>query len=226
MNYVEVPSGRADARRYAAVRGDDSSACAPVTIQSWMDAVSSNSPEGAKAASDLTDIIKSSPYASLLFETPGASWTSSGRDQFEFALVNEPALQRFAEANPDRGAFDEHFTACLRRSEEAQVCSFANLGGDAMLVSPVPLNGVRNSHYSHLAAFLREAPRSQVSEFWRLSAQTYLETLKRKHKRDEHSATWFSTNGMGVSWLHLRLDSRPKYYSYGPFTREPTADTT
>jgi len=29
--------------------------------------------------------------------------------------------------------------------------------------------------------------------------------------------TWLSTAGLGVYWLHLRLDSRPKYYRYQPY---------
>ena len=28
---------------------------------------------------------------------------------------------------------------------------------------------------------------------------------------------WLSTAGLGVPWLHLRLDTRPKYYQYGPY---------
>jgi hypothetical protein len=28
---------------------------------------------------------------------------------------------------------------------------------------------------------------------------------------------WVSTAGMGVSWLHVRLDNRPKYYGYKPY---------
>lgn len=28
---------------------------------------------------------------------------------------------------------------------------------------------------------------------------------------------WLSTSGLGVYWLHMRLDRRPKYYTYEPF---------
>ena len=28
---------------------------------------------------------------------------------------------------------------------------------------------------------------------------------------------WLSTAGAGVSWLHVRLDDRPKYYGYAPY---------
>ena len=31
---------------------------------------------------------------------------------------------------------------------------------------------------------------------------------------------WLSTAGGGVAWLHVRLDSRPKYYGHTPYARE------
>jgi hypothetical protein len=102
------------------------------------------------------------------------------------------------------------------------VCSFANLGRDATLVSPVPLDDLDDATYSHLARFVREAPERQVLEFWKKAASTYLDVLKRKDKddgRDDEVGTWFSTNGMGVAWLHLRIDDRPKYYSSCDRTR-------
>ena len=47
-----------------------------------------------------------------------------------------------------------------------------------------------------------------------MSAKAYIDELKHKHERiNEHVGTWFSTHGMGVAWLHLRLGGYPKYYS-------------
>ena len=112
-------------------------------------------PFGCPAAADLTDIISSSPYASVLFETPGATLQSSNSDQFEFAIINQPALQRFAESMPDKMAFDEHFNTCKNNGGDKTVCSFANLGGDAKLVSPLPQSNNDDKTYSHLAIFIR-----------------------------------------------------------------------
>lgn len=33
------------------------------------------------------------------------------------------------------------------------------------------------------------------------------------------SSIWMSTAGVSTAWLHVRLDSRPKYYHYGPFLK-------
>eukprot|EP00581_Thalassiosira_minuscula_P028154 CAMPEP_0183755264 /NCGR_PEP_ID=MMETSP0739-20130205/4083_1 /TAXON_ID=385413 /ORGANISM="Thalassiosira miniscula, Strain CCMP1093" /LENGTH=286 /DNA_ID=CAMNT_0025992047 /DNA_START=52 /DNA_END=912 /DNA_ORIENTATION=- len=221
--YVKVSEERKDVTRYAAVMTpseEDEEGNAqeanrstkkpkPMSIRDWMTLVSSDSVEGRKAASDLSDIIASSPYSALLFETPGSSYFFSSRGQFRFALVDAPTLQS-AEDSPDTVSFAEHFRKC---PADATVCSFGNLGKDAILVAPTPQSSVSSATYSHLAAFVRGAPKEQVVDFWRMGAQKYLEKLK----KSPNERTWFSTNGMGVSWLHLRLDDAPKYYSYGPF---------
>ena len=220
--YNQVPSGRKDAQRFIAKSPSDE----PISIKSWMALVASKSEEGIKAATDLSNVISTSPYESILFETMGTSWSSSETTPFEFAMIHKPALKRFAEAAPDRSAFDEHFRKCIREydnngkglgdrnSNAPTVCSFGNLGGDALLVSPLPQKEISDDGYSHLAAFVRNAPTNQIAEFWALGASQYLIELKNSRNRKR----WFSTNGMGVAWLHLRLDARPKYYSYDPFT--------
>ena len=90
-----------------------------------------------------------------------------------------------------------------------------NLGGDALLVAPCPggpetdLDG-----YSSLASFMRQAPQHQIKAFWLESAKAilnYIETKKPSQK------FWVSTSGLGVYWLHLRLDSYPKYYTFNPY---------
>ena len=74
VKYIEVPSGREDVKRYSTEQ--------PITIHDWMSLVSTSSPLGVEAAADLSDIISSSPFASILFETPGTTLQSSSSDQF------------------------------------------------------------------------------------------------------------------------------------------------
>lgn len=238
IKYVEVASGRDDVKRYAAVikrnqpsssKNESDNNYEAVTIRSWMTIVYSGNPIGNQAAAELSKVIASSPFDSVLFETPGCNWLNSAIKPFEFALVNQPSLKAFAEGNPDRHAFEEYFTSQSCSSSENDgrgdrdplaVCAFPNLGKDATLISPLPQSGINDATYSHLASFIRKAPQEQVTQFWKLSARTLIGELKHKHERiNDYAGTWFSTNGMGVAWLHLRIDSLPKYFSYVPFTK-------
>lgn len=85
---------------------------------------------------------------------------------------------------------------------------FQNLGGDALLIVPAQRGSIEC--YSHLGAFLREAPSEQKQMLWQAVAGAVQENLSETPK-------WLSTAGLGVSWLHIRLDSRPKYYNYVPY---------
>lgn len=155
---------------------------------------------------------KASPFKGFFFETKGATPRQSAKP-FEFVLVDSPALQQFGESNPDPSAFAEHFPSC---NDEGGVCSFSNLGGDARLVSPTPMANIPDTTYSHLAAFVRGAPTPQVIQFWQRAAQEYSTVLNSQTNKP----VWFSTSGLGVAWLHMRLDSYPKYYQYQPFAKQ------
>lgn len=45
-------------------------------------------------------------------------------------------------------------------------------------------------------------------------AQQYLQRL------GKGGTVWLSTSGLGVYWLHFRIDARPKYYQYSEFAAE------
>jgi hypothetical protein len=117
-----------------------------------------------------------------------------------FVLLDSPGLAR----RPDPEAFAEHFGG----APEAGVVVFPNRGGDAIMVVPCPK--ARPSAYGHLAAFVREAPESQRHALWQSVGEAMARRLGAK-------PVWLSTAGAGVSWLHVRLDDRPKYYGFGPY---------
>jgi len=144
--------------------------------------------------------LAASPFAAFLWETPPITRTSIHRP-FEYVLVNSPRLARAA---PDSTAFAEHFNAASGKT----MSSFGNLGGDARLVAPCPLKPV--TACTHLAAFLRQAPAATTQQLWQAVSSAVTETLG-----DE--PLWISTCGLGVYWLHVRLDSFPKYYRYAPY---------
>ncbi|NES74296.1 MULTISPECIES: DUF6940 family protein [Okeania] len=150
-------------------------------------------------------LLSKSPFSAYRWETPSITKDTSKR-QFEFVLLNSPGLAR----NPDKRTFSDYFrTDNLNNG----IVVFENLGKDAILVAPSPRDsepswgGTAFSAYSHLAAFIRGAPDGQKQALWRIVGQTV------QQKISDHPL-WVSTAGGGVAWLHVRLDSRPKYYGY------------
>lgn len=128
--------------------------------------------------------------------------TDTFDDEAEFVLIESPTL---ASLRPEPAPFESQFA----RNPGADVITFPNLGGDALLVVPKPLSFI--NAYTHFATFVRNAPETQVRSLLKVAAQELRENLSTRPR-------WLSTAGLGVSWLHLRLDTTPKYYSYAPYT--------
>jgi hypothetical protein len=143
-------------------------------------------------------LLAEAPYTAFRWETPAVT-TTTLRKPFEFVLLDSPGLARHAEPE----AFAEHF-----RRGEASIVVFPNLGGDAIMVVPCPV--AEPSAYGHLAAFVRLAPELQRHALWQAVGEAMVRRVRVK-------PVWLSTAGAGVSWLHVRLDDRPKYYGFGPY---------
>ncbi len=146
-------------------------------------------------------LLANAPYDAYFWETPPVAVSTASRP-FEFVLVESTDLSR---VEPEPDAFRDQFDLA---DPEQTVLTFPNLGGDALLVVPRPL--ASPSSYTHLGAFVRQAPASQSHALWQAVGEAMT------HQIGERSL-WLSTAGLGVYWLHLRLDSRPKYYRHLPY---------
>lgn len=141
------------------------------------------------------------PFAAYFWETPALILSRVGRD-FEFTVTDCPPLAGVA---ADAGAFARYFAS----AGAEPVTVFPNINHDALLVAPCP-HGPLDA-YPHLAAFSRKAARAQQLALWRRVGESV-------HQRLSDRPLWVSTSGMGVYWLHVRLDDRPKYYTWRPYT--------
>lgn len=122
----------------------------------------------------------------------------------EFIVHDAPGLKQ---VKGDVRAFAEP----LAGAWAPEVRTFANLSGDAELVVPAPERGSALA-YPHLVAFLLGAADVQMHALWTavgLAIQRWLD--------ERGTRVWVSTAGLGVPWLHVRLDSRPKYTRWAAY---------
>lgn len=144
-------------------------------------------------------LLADAPFAAFRWETPPITAATADRP-FECVLLDSPELA----TTPDADAFAEHF----RGAAPGGVVEFPNLGKDAIMVVPCP--GGPPSAYGHLGDFVRQAPEPQRHALWERVGAVMQRRLGTR-------PVWLSTAGAGVSWLHVRLDDRPKYYGYAPY---------
>lgn len=145
-------------------------------------------------------LLADAPFSAYRWETPPVTLSTVSRE-FEFVLLDTPSLVR----PPDTKTFADYFTAT---ESDTGIVVFDNLGKDALLVVPSPKGD--DSAYAHIAAFTRYGPHPQIHALWQIVGQTM-------QQRIINGPVWLNTEGSGVSWLHIRLDSRPKYYGFSPY---------
>lgn len=187
----------------------------------------SDSKKNQNLVSALNEAISGS-YDAVFWECPPIKYSELDK-QFEFVILEAKSLR-------SREVDFEPFSEKIAQARET-VISFYNLGRDCYLVVPCPINlesenalvvggvmGKRSFQYlTHLASFIRgptlttpaqrAAHKEHVSQLW----STVATSLLRRLKEDEGASVWMSTSGMGVSWLHVRLDQTPKYYNHLPY---------
>ncbi len=141
------------------------------------------------------NLLISSNFSGYFWEVKPVN-ESRLHENFTFVLVRGDILTSL---KSDSSAFNKYF------NQVDSVVSFPNLGGDARLVVPAPVSV--ESDYGHLAGFVRTAPAEQIIAFWKMVGKQFSLSIGPEKK-------WLSTAGLGVFWLHIRIDSRPKYYRH------------
>ncbi|WP_293373970.1 hypothetical protein [Nevskia sp.] len=149
-----------------------------------------------------TEALRGLPIDACFWELPALTAATLAQP-FECVCLAAPALA--AVPGPaDRDSFQRAFAI----DDGTPFASFDNLGGDALLIVPRPRSAA--SDYRHLLRFLRQAPDADADALWQRIA---LEL----DKRIARQTVWLSTAGLGVNWLHIRLDRRPKYFQHRPY---------
>ncbi len=148
-----------------------------------------------------TGLLAKTPLPAYFWETPAVNLANL-QQPFECVLVNSVQMAGVS-SNPT--AFAKYFAA---PHTDESVVSFLNTGSDARLIAPCPLASM--DVYASIATFSRRAPKAQQHALWQTAGALLEQALQQQ-------TVWLSTSGLGVAWLHLRLDGRPKYYNYAPY---------
>jgi len=96
------------------------------------------------------------------------------------------------------------FLDYIKKSKNKYVTSFNNLSGKTRLVIPIPK---KNKNFSTLNEFCKNASKTQQIIFWKKVA------LEIKRYKKNNEKVYLSTHGLGVPYLHIRIENTPKYYS-------------
>ncbi|HHO49533.1 MAG TPA: hypothetical protein ENK18_01380 [Deltaproteobacteria bacterium] len=152
----------------------------------------------------LTQAILRPGHEAVFWETSPSSRATVDHP-LRFVLLPGRSLARL---QSDPRPFEQQ----LRRG--GLVATFGNLSGDAILVAPTPTDPPRS--YPHLVAFLQHAPPEQLEALW-----SAVGVALEGWWADRADPVWLSTSGLGVAWLHIRLDRYPKYYHHDAFGLPP-----
>jgi hypothetical protein len=140
-------------------------------------------------------VLKNSLFEGYFWEVKPVK-TSNLADVFEFVLVSS---DRIALRKPNPRPFLDFV------QDASHAIAFPNLGKNARLIAPA-ISG-KPRQYAHISGFVRNAPEAQLLYFWQLVGSEFKNAINEDYR-------WLSTAGFGVSWLHVRIDTRPKYYRY------------
>ncbi len=112
---------------------------------------------------------------------------------------------RLEKITQDYSPFAEHFI----KPKNKYVTSFLNLSKKTILVVPVPLiKANKTFNYTTIKDFIDNAPAEQQIALWKHVAKIVKQLLK------EVDIVYINTHGLGVYYLHVRLDIKPNsYYS-------------
>lgn len=158
----------------------------------------------------LTLTLKKSYLMSFFFEcSPISRKLYKQNAPFSFYLIDAPELENVI---PDNRAFDM-YEKC---DDETGAISTVSKSKDAVLVIPCPrMIDDENSAdygddrwYGTLRQFVDNSDAFSYDSLWYTVGKKLVSLLKKYRKR----TLYLNTHGTAVPWLHIRIDSKPKYY--------------
>jgi hypothetical protein len=176
-------------------------------VLTWADVLSLWS-DSAPFVRSFTQALSQHGARDFFFETPALS--SATRDAaFECVLLDACGDLDKKKASPAK--FEQHM-----KGPPGGVVSFDNLRKDGRLVAPRLSKGAASRTCGSLAAFSRAASPRQVLALWKRVSKNATHMLSQS---PDGTRLWVSTDGRGVPWLHVRLDTQPRYIKHAQYAR-------
>lgn len=101
-----------------------------------------------------------------------------------------------------------NFNEYLANPNNEYCTSFYNPNRTTKLIIPTKVKG---TNYKSIKEFMDTSPLIQQQYLWRQVAIEAYNMLK------DYNKIWISTHGLGVPYLHIRIDITPKYYKTRKF---------
>ena len=130
------------------------------------------------------------------------TWKTSciDKEQKNFYLEEFKEDKRLKNLKQDLETFKDAFDLF---NKDKHCVAKPNLGKDSIMVVPT---ADKNKQYPSLFLFMETASEEKQKALWKLVAK---ETKKMLKKFDR---VWINSNCLGVHYLHVRIDTKPKYY--------------
>eukprot|EP00981_Chlorochromonas_danica_P004872 scaffold978_cov172-Ochromonas_danica.AAC.3 len=194
----------------------------PVSYQSALERMANGELADALSHAIIQE-ARAKKWNAIFWECAPVQKETMGLQPFEFVVLPAPSL---AKATLDVAPFREKLTSV--DNEDKAFAVFQNLGGDAILVVPQlptvhlldflaktdgqPVQPSPSQQQSQSQPLSESGKNNQRQGLWKAVGEAMLQRLS-----TSSGPVWLSTSGLGVSWLHVRLDSAPKYYNYDEF---------
>jgi hypothetical protein len=135
-------------------------------------------------------------------------WEHPGLTENTISKPYECILQK-SKTLDSRTINEQAFSDYLNSSNGAE--DFLNLGKNARLV--IPTKQSNSEIYKHFGSFIFNAENAQIQAFFQKVGTIVQREI------EEKPMIWLNTAGMGVIWLHVRMDTKPKYYKTKNYKR-------
>ena len=145
---------------------------------------------------DYISLLRLIDYDEYFWEHPklnSTSWMS----EYEVSIVES---KRLNVVKPNPHPFSQYFKG------DDVIVTFKNRGGNALLVVPEPDN-MSISDFSTISRFIKNADSDLSIKFFKAVFREWHQNFK-----NDTNYSYLSTHGLGVHWLHVRIDKKPKYY--------------